>query len=64
MPELKPCPFCGDEAIYITTAIKAGNIVKEFYSISCLGCNAEIYKYCKTEEEAVEAWNRRAEDGK
>ena len=60
--ELKPCPFCGGEAIYITTAIKAGDLVKEFYSISCLDCNAEIYKYCKTEEEAIEAWNRRAEE--
>ena len=53
--ELKPCPFCG------------GNILSVFWEIDM--CRIRC-KNCSTrgpwefnEELAVEAWNRRAEDG-
>lgn len=54
MFKLKPCPFCGGEAQIL--------IIKEqkFHSVRCIKCRTltDIYE---TEEEAIEAWNRRAE---
>ena len=53
MTELKECPFCGGEAI-----IQSPNM----HRVTCISC-----KQCKAstawlpEEEAIEAWNRRAE---
>ena len=48
MFELKPCPFCGDDA----------NIVTGNTWVHCMGCGAET-DYYDTVEEAIEAWNRR-----
>ena len=52
--ELKPCPFCGGEA----------EITKwhEGYFAECKKqhCGGTIGAY-KTEEEAIEAWNKRSE---
>lgn len=52
MKELKKCPFCGGEAEI------AG--YKIFWVI-CKECTAET-KGFDTREEAIEAWNRRAEE--
>lgn len=55
MDELKPCPFCGGKAV-----------VAEFgrYSVYCIRqCCEQPISY-PDEETAIEAWNRRAEDGK
>ena len=72
--ELKPCPFCGGEAV-----IKA---VNRNYGLTiwcqCLKCDARTEGYCpdtNNEDEtidnienckniALEQWNRRANDGK
>ena len=51
--KLKPCPFCGGEAV-----ILAG--FEEHIWIFCEECKAEISAHT-TEEEAIEAWNKRAE---
>lgn len=71
MAELKPCPFCGCKTIRIN-AYGFGQ-----YSAQCVGCFVETARSfgsnaCyyngkvmqKGKEEAIEAWNRRAEDGK
>lgn len=61
MAELKPCPFCGGKARIIQSdPLLKGK--KEFfiYNVACLECSATVRK-C-TEEEAVEAWNRRNKD--
>lgn len=71
--ELKPCPFCGGEAV-----VKAVN--KNYgFTIWCkCKCGAKTVGYCpNTDNEdstlesiescknrAVEAWNRRVSDGK
>ena len=59
MAELKPCPFCGGEA-------KLEHLSKSSI-VYCNGCMAStksinfspIYL---SDEKAIEAWNRRAED--
>jgi len=58
MPELKPCPFCGGEAI----AEMNENWYWE-YEVYCTKCGATFQTSFDTEEEAVKAWNRRADNG-
>ena len=54
-PKLKPCPFCGGEAIV--------NLLLGKYCITCTGCMGGIFPASwQTREEAIEAWNRRAND--
>ena len=60
MAELKPCPFCGgsayDHVKYSVHTHKTRHVVK------CTKCNA-IMEY-RNERAVIEAWNRRAGDGK
>ena len=61
MAELKPCPFCGGEA-------KLEHLSKSSM-VYCLSCKAssKLIEYAPdyaSDEKAIEAWNRRAEDGK
>ena len=61
MAELKPCPFCGGEA-------KLDHLVKSSI-VWCKCCMAstksmEFSPEYASDEKAIEAWNRRAEDGK
>ena len=63
MSELKPCPFCGNKFIEImhchTPAVDPKRRLP-YFPIGCSECGAWIE--CEsTEEEAIEAWNRRAE---
>ena len=70
MAELKPCPFCGGEAVIVATSTCGGHI-------ACVGeCRMTTGKFwdepmtsheserTKWHEIATKAWNRRAEDGK
>lgn len=62
MTELKPCPFCGGEAAVIKhTFIGYG---EDYYQPVCLDCNASKadYRY-RTKEAAINAWNKRFDDG-
>lgn len=52
--ELKPCPFCGGEAI--KSAFSWGNIHDE-YTIQCTVCGARTTVL--KSEEATERWNTR-----
>ena len=64
MAELKPCPFCGGEAVLVSHSVCSGEI-------ACVGdCNFTSAKFWdnmlnhevekKWTEKAIEAWNRRA----
>lgn len=60
MAELKPCPFCGNSAYtHISYKIHSRKVR---YVTKCTKCNANM-EY-RSEKAAIEAWNRRAEDGK
>ena len=73
MAELKPCPFCGDEFPTIHTTTEKRHIKtiegrlllteNEFYEIACRICGCRTSYWCALSR-AIEAWNRRAEDGK
>lgn len=52
MSELKPCPFCGGKAECFT--------VNSASWVYCTDCRCETW-VCDTPEEAIAAWNRRAE---
>lgn len=54
MTELNPCPFCGDKKIEIVWYS-----LHKSCSVLCTRCKADIAP-CQTEEQAAEAWNRRA----
>ena len=70
MAEIKPCPFCGSKNIRIN-AYGFG-----YYSVECLSCGVETERYKniskylegnlsieKKAKKAIEAWNRRADNG-
>ena len=55
MAELKPCPFCGGEDLMMVDD-------DDYFFVGCNTCDT-----CGpgegTEEEAIEAWNKRADNG-
>lgn len=63
MIELKPCPFCGavDEVMTVgefwAGVIPAGSEIE--HRVGCTDCDIWTPSY-DTDEEAIEAWNRRA----
>ena len=60
MTELKKCPFCGGEAnieSYDPYDGYQGDCT--VWRVKCSECKVIIQK--RTEKEAIEAWNRRAE---
>ena len=63
MGDLKPCPFCGGRA----SVRRIPGKIYDLYNVYCMNEDCFIepsthHYYCK--EEAIEAWNRRADDGR
>ncbi len=61
METLRECPFCGSTEI----SIEAVPVIAEFLPYycqctTCMSCGARK----ESKSEAIEAWNRRADDGK
>ncbi len=63
--ELKPCPFCGGEAIvsFDPDGTKDTKGRKWAYTVLCNNCCATS-GLCWSNDMAMAAWNRRANDGK
>ena len=59
MSELKPCPFCGDTYIIVRSHINYYTVGCNSLSCVCLHTHGKPFK---TEEKAIEAWNRRIKD--
>ena len=60
MTELEPCPFCGVKANYIVVQ----GFELKYYCVYCRKCGSSTRKYYASKDEARDAWNRRANDGK
>ena len=59
MDELKPCPFCGSEAVELT------GLRDNWFDVSCSNIKCTAYKIAcvyKTKEKARKAWNTRAKE--
>ena len=59
MRELKPCPFCGSSnGPYVLQEDEYGE-----WSVFCDMCKTSLHNenHCETRDDAVSAWNRRAE---
>lgn len=69
--ELKPCPFCGEEAQLYSMKQEKRKVNGVYYKVAtirCTGmCTAQVSQAgCsenKAYENAAKMWNRRAEDG-
>ena len=59
MIELKPCPFCGGEAILFADTFDDGKIF--VVNAHCDSCGATGNDF-HDEKQAIEAWNRRVEN--
>ena len=61
MTNLKPCPFCRGEAFMVEHTFYE---LRPTYGVYCRNCGAKTKQFYKTEEKAIEAWNRRANNDK
>ena len=55
--KLKPCPLCGSLA-YLTTDSETETL----YGVNCIMCACNLRPEFKHGYEAIEAWNRRADN--
>lgn len=55
MNELKRCPFCGGEAVSVVD-----DETESLFGIKCFSCGGAIDAEKEDLDEAIEAWNRRA----
>lgn len=68
MPELKPCPFCGGDAekMYIKRNKLFASMHfpynTRYVYVKCKICGATS-RDCVSVENAIEAWNRRSDNG-
>ena len=65
MTELKPCPFCGDAWIYVSDGSYTSGYESFGYKVECRCKGSFMAMPWKiTKEKAIEAWNRRVDNGK
>lgn len=57
--KLKPCPFCGGQAI-VSEAHTVADETLGLCFVFCKSCRAETSLY-RIKQEAIKAWNRRVE---
>ena len=55
--KLKPCPFCGNEAEML-------NYSENEWLVHCPSCSGMVERWREPDVEAIDQWNRRANDGK
>ena len=58
--KLKSCPFCGGKAKQESDM--CWDASRYLYYVECADCGASTDVWYQSEEEAVEAWNRRTDD--
>jgi Lar family restriction alleviation protein len=64
MAENKTCPFCGSDSIEVYTHYgESAGIQYGGYYPECTVCGCRL-NYYDSREEALKAWNERADDGR
>lgn len=61
MTNLKPCPFCGGKARLVYLEPVSCVVCRKCGAVSAMA--RDSYEVGDGKEEAVEAWNRRADNG-
>ena len=56
---IRPCPFCGKTPVTVVD-----DETEEKFGVKCFNCGGSIYPEKETLAEAIEAWNRRMNDGR
>lgn len=71
MTELKPCPFCCGKAkrkwgrYNLLGAYGTAETYREWFAVFCESCKVgQPSRHYTSRQEAIEAWNRRTENGK
>lgn len=59
--KLKPRPFCGSDKIDVDKHKFHG--LTDSYGVECFVCKTQSYQFFESKKEAIEAWNRRANNG-
>ncbi len=63
---LNPCPFCGKQAFLQIDTRYPDDVPIKAYEVICMNVKCIIYRcdkrYYRSKKQAIEAWNRRAED--
>ena len=64
--ELKPCPFCGGEAVLDTRKTVTTHIEYQNYRVICLYCGITTgwFPLDEGKENVISTWNRRADNGR
>jgi len=61
--ELKPCPFCGSDNVHTQLFDVKGT---RFWYVACESCEIALdplfWDGNKTEQDAIDKWNRRAKE--
>ena len=57
--ELKPCPFCGGEAVFVSTSEVPDETPRGFFRCENMCCEQ---CHVRSKDEAEAAWNRRVGD--
>jgi Lar family restriction alleviation protein len=66
--KLKPCPFCGGDAVLYNQSSKYTD--RNSYLVNCSNCSCRTREFAyyeikarrETEQKAIEAWNRRVDN--
>lgn len=59
MIELKPCPFCGSDNVFLIDIAYGGGIT---HLVKCANCETYGPRWNKSDEEGIKAWNKRPQE--
>lgn len=58
MDKLEPCPFCKDAWLYVSDGGYTSDYEHKGFRVNCqCGYAWKVVKWCRSKEEAIEAWN-------
>lgn len=64
MDKLKPCPFCGGIADVLMDYKQIETTGRQRFFVTCAVCGVETPRIARDKKQAIEAWNRRVDNGR